>query len=170
MSEERALAELQMTYSVQARSSPVLDLLEGRVFHATTIRAWQQIKVEREIRPDASACFSAYGGCNSYFRNRGCVCVFDWRRQDEEAKRFRGVLHPLNHARHPQVVLLVMREEIHGRLIPSEAVRQERAWSELVVPIVEAGHEGAIALSLIDLAVVVSLQTDVDARRYPWLP
>jgi hypothetical protein len=59
----------------------VLPLLEGRVFHVSRLSNLELILACGDIRPNQDGSLEATFGstANSFFRNRGCVSLFDYR-------------------------------------------------------------------------------------------
>ena len=58
------------------------------------------------------------------------------------------------------VAILVLKPDVHAALIPWTRWKEEGAWSEMVVPYVEAGHLGPISVDLIDEIVCLKIEED----------
>jgi len=76
------------------RESEPLDdlraLLQGRVFHVARLAALQSILEAGEVRANQDRSLPTTFGYleNGYFRNRGCVALFDYRAELSEQLEF----------------------------------------------------------------------------------
>ncbi len=112
------------------------------------------------IYPNSGAFTSPFGNSvNGYFRLKGCVSLFDYRNfgtenWEEHAYKCLPTM-PLD-AYSPLVFLFLDAREFI-KLIPWIRWKEEEAWSQRVVPHIETGYPGALALSCIKSALQVSL-------------
>jgi hypothetical protein len=138
----------------------LLPLLVGRAFHVTTKPGYDAIRAAGAIRPNSDATFkSPFGNYKSYFRSRGCVSVFDLRTATPaQVDEGLGKIYFLNPARASNdPVYLFLADECSARLLPWSRWKDDQAWSEMVVPYIEAGHPGDIALTFITDALIVRI-------------
>jgi len=148
---------------VRAENEPLDDIeamLEGRIFHVTKREHWLAIKQCGVIRPNQDGSLPTTFGfsTNSHFRKRGCVSLFDWRDATKEVRSFRYHCWPLTHAvpGGNGIAILFLKPGIVGRLITWEKWKQEAPWlKEMVVPHVEAGHEGRIPIEDIERVLLL---------------
>lgn len=88
---------------------------------------------------------------NSYFRKKGCVCLFDLRaatqeQTDEALPKF----YFLNPRKGSNPVFLTLNQACYMRLIPWSASIAEEDLRSTVIPYVEAGYPGGVPLTLVD--------------------
>ena len=122
-----------------------------------------------EIRPNADGALPTTFGSskNAFFRNRNCVSLFDYRLEPtEEIKDFRRRCYPFAPARPPNgpVAVLILNPEVCGVLVPWTKWKEEEAWSEMVVPYVEAGYPGPLPFRLV--SEIISVQQTEDPHSY----
>ena len=132
-------------------TADVRALLQGSVFHVTRRTNWQAIEASGKLLPNPGGNLRTTFGFsrNSFFRNRGCVSLFDYRAPaTEEITDFRFRCDPLQPAEPggEGIAILVLNPSICGRLISWTKWKEEEAYAEMVVPHVEAGHPGPISL------------------------
>lgn len=130
-------------------------LLEGCVFHVTRREYWPAIQRTGAILPNIDGSLATTFGSskNSFFRNRGCVSVFDYREPpDEEIIDCRRRCYPFQPAAPggKGITLLVLNSSLHEHLQPWTLWQDEKAYEEMIVPRVELGHIGPISLNLVD--------------------
>jgi hypothetical protein len=140
-------------------------LMQGRVFHVSRLGSLRQILADGEIRHNRDRLLpTAFGYLsNGYFRNRGCVSVFDYRADatDVIAER-RSRCCPFSPASPDSdgIAIFVLDPATHARLRPWTDWEDEKASSEMVVPRVEAGYPGAIPLALISEILTLEVIED----------
>ena len=134
--------------------SDIEDILEGRVFHVTLLPNWSLICQSGYIFPNKDGVLPyTFGSDKSYFRNRGCVSVFDYRvKPPEDPINYRHRCHPLQPAQPdtPGVAILFLHPDIYPDLLSWELCRDEVMYRERVVPYVEAGYRGPIPVSKVE--------------------
>lgn len=144
-------------------------VLRGRVFHVTPLAAWRRIQESGAISPNLGSRFETGFGSskNSFFRNRGCISLFDFRTaNDQQIEDVRWKCSPLQIAQHDRpAVILLLSPEIHERLIPWTEWEKEKAYSQMLVPYVECGYRGEIALSTITEVIIVRVTTHPESDR-----
>ena len=144
----------------------LLPLLLERVFHVTDSAYLEEIVRSGGLRPEPDAAFaSAFGSRpNGFFRKRGCVSVFDYRDAsaeilDESIMKCAPWM-PAYSGR--DFSMLFLSEAAYGQLVPWTRWKEEAAYSDMVVPHVEAGHPGGIALDLIAEMLSVTVEESSD--------
>jgi hypothetical protein len=136
----------------------VLPLLIGTVFHVTSSAALMAIGGSGAIHSnhDRRFQFTFPQSENNYGRQRGYVCLFDFREASEdaarEARRKFNFLKPTS----ADPVFLFLHPSKHARLIP---------WTEapvgaMVIPYVETWYPGDVPLSSLTYALVVTIEPD----------
>lgn len=140
-------------------------MIEGHVFHVTRFAYWEAISVCGEVRPNTDGQLpSSFGfSDNSYFKNRGCVSLFDYRTPpDDTILDFRRRCHPFQPAKPggDGIAILVLSKSAHGNLVPWTRCKEENALCEMVVPYVEIGHPGPISFSKIDQVIFLHIEED----------
>jgi hypothetical protein len=138
----------------------VMNRLHGRVFHATSRSAWKMIQLTGYVLPKGDGQRRGpFGSYNAYFRNRDCVSVYDLASPAaEEIEEHLSKCHPITAVKpHEGAAYLILRPEAVGRLLSWRRCNEERAFAEMVVPYVEAGHPGPISLADIEEAFEVEL-------------
>jgi hypothetical protein len=151
---------LASTHREIRRFDDLASVLAGQVFHVTTTAGYEAILAAGAVEPNTVERASPFGNTrNGFFRLRGCVSVFDYRaygspKWQEHAHKCLPT-SPLREDR--PVVVLFLKEEHHPDLIPWSKWKDEAAWSQRVVPHVEAGYPGSLPLTAIKHVLQVSL-------------
>jgi hypothetical protein len=140
-------------------------ILEGRIFHVTKREFWPSIIASGAILHNRDGSLATTFGFsnNSYFRNRGCVSVFDYRQAaTEEIKEFRNGCHPFGPARGDgaEIAILLLDPAIGEYLVPWSNWKTEEAYREMIVPHVEAGYPDRIPLDAIEQVIFLRLLED----------
>ena len=137
----------------------ILQKVTGRVFHATSPKNMFPIMKSGALLPNSEQTFlSSFGSSkNGYFRQRGCVSFFDYRcygtpQWEEHAYK---CFPTQNLRKGEKISLFFLRESCFGDLIPWTAWKDEKAWTERVVPWVETGYKGKVSLDCISEVLVV---------------
>lgn len=148
------------TELVRVEGEPIADIediLEGKVFHVTSLPNWNLIRQSGFILPNPDGLLpTTFGSHNSFFRKRGCVSVFDYRVEPpEDPINYKHRCHPLQPAQPdtPGVAILFLHPDIYPKLLSWELCQDEVMLRERVVPFVEAGHRGPIPISLIESVI-----------------
>lgn len=135
----------------------LLARLKGRVFHVTTHEAFSLILASNAIlsNQDGSLGYTFGQSKDSYFRKIGCVSLIDIRVATSD--QVKGALYPyyfLNPSfTNDRPVFFLLQESRLPPLVSWEACER----GAMVVPYVEAGHCGAIPLSIIDRVLIVEV-------------
>lgn len=146
--------------------SKILPSLRGRVFHTTTIPAFEQICVDGFIKTNVDGSLLQKPRYhNAYFRARDCVSVCDLRsvtdRELDVGLSAYNFLEPdgLNGLKTGvgTAAFLFLSDDACGVLISWRRQMEEKAFTELVVPHIEAGHPGAVPLDIITEALLVTI-------------
>jgi len=137
--------------------------LQGRVFHVTKECHWPEINNSGEIRPNNNGELETSFGSseNSYFKNNGCVSVFDYRNiSREEPQKHMYKCHPTKPlSADSGMAILIFKPEIYPKL-RSWTEWREGDQREMVVPYVEAGFFGSIPLALVEKVIIVTMSED----------
>lgn len=148
------------TELVRVEGEPIADIediLEGKVFHVTSLPNWNLIRQSGFILPNPDGLLpTTFGSHNSLFRKRGCVSVFDYRvKPPEDPINYRHRCDPLQPAQPdtPGIAILFLHPDVYPKLLSWELCRDEVMYRERVVPYVEAGHPGPISISLVERVV-----------------
>ena len=142
----------------------LLPFLRGRVFHVSLLINLEQIKESGEIRPNKSGVYETpFRDKKSFFRDKGCVCLFDYDSPTEnELKESLCRCSPIHWIkRRPEAGLAIfMLRRQHGLDLLCWKLWKEREAPSDVVPYVETGHKGPIALKEFDEVLCVRVELD----------
>ena len=120
-----------------------MDILEGKVFHVSLTSNWAKIRESGEILSNnENALETTFGSSsNSYFKNKGCVSVFDYRRiHDEKPQKHIHKCRPTRPLVDGKgITIFILKSEVYGRLMTWENWKNEDL-RQMVVPHVEAGY------------------------------
>lgn len=159
------MKETKLVLPERTLNESLLPLQRGRVFHVTLADTLTAIRADGEIRPNTTGQYSSpVGRYNSFFRNRGCVSLFDYRSVTEE--ELAGSLPQCSAAtwmhasRGSELAILLLARERCPELQPWSLWKDENALSEMIVPHVEAGHRGPVPLDLVDEVLCVEVELD----------
>jgi len=154
----------------QEKKSELLYKLNGYVFHVSNIENLNSIKMDKQINPNIDKRYTTqFGYMNSgFFRNRGCVSLFDYRSEvTEEVQSHRNRLDPFQAARPGVygkdgiVIFLIKRDlNFYKELILWDKWNEENAWQEQIVPYVEVGYPKPISINLIEEIICVKINED----------
>ena len=140
----------------------VLPLLIGRVFHVTSANAFSSILLDRTIKTNETGMYPfSYGQSeNSFFRKRGCVSVCDLRNiSDAEINTALMKYNFLNPCFGKDAnIYLFIKSDCHNLLVSWKKWHDEKAYTEMVVPHIEAGYPGDVDLNLIEMALHVKVE------------
>ena len=157
---------------VRLETAPKADIeamLEGHVFHVTKRAYWEAILKAGRLEPNTDYSFSTTFGSssNSFFRNLGCISVFDYRTPPtEETEGFRYRCNPLQAAKPGTdgIVIMIFSPSVYAALIPWTKWKERGDLRQMVVPYVEAGHPGPISTDKIDKLIFVRFEEDPNSR------
>jgi hypothetical protein len=138
----------------------VIPYLIGRVFHVTKESNYNTILECGEIRPNQNCSYiSTFGHYNSFFRNRGCISLFDYRPETwDHFKDHYYKCQPTDKASPESgIAIFFVSESVYPILKPWTLWKEEKAYREMVLPYLEVGHPGPIVLGNIDEVIVVSV-------------
>jgi hypothetical protein len=141
----------------------LMSYLEGKVFHVTKECYWPKINASGEISPNNNGELKTSFGFskNSYFKNKGCVSVFDYRNiYGEEPQKHMHKCRPTNPlSADSGIAILIFKPEIYPKLRSWKEWRKEDL-SQMVIPHLEAGYFGSIPLSLVEKVIIVTISED----------
>jgi len=153
---------------VRLETAPKADIeamLEGHVFHVTKLAYWESILMTGGLEPNTDYSFPTTFGSssNSFFRNLGCISVFDYRTPPTvETKDVRYRCYPLQAAEPGTdgIVIMIFNPSIYDALIPWTTWKEHGDLKQMVVPYIEAGHPGPISTDKIDKLIYVRFEED----------
>lgn len=154
--------------SETASLADILERLQGQVFHVTKLAYLPSIRADGEIRPNTDGALQTTLGSstNAFFRNRGCVSLFDYRSAPSpEIEDFRYRCYPFQPAAPDKggIAIFLVKPEALEVLIPWTRWREEGALRETVVPHVEAGYPGPLQLAMVSEIITLELTGDPDS-------
>mgnify|MGYP003134108323 FL=1 len=151
-----------VTSSIEISESTYPDLLArllGKAFHVTKGANYPGILRTGCISPNPDGIYetSFASSSNSFFRNRSCVSVFDYRNVPQDKfDQYAGRCHPLTAAgKNGEMVVFILSKEAENKLISWENWKAENSPSEMVVPYVESGYKGSLALAYIETIFII---------------
>jgi hypothetical protein len=159
--------EESLILPLDALESQLLPRLVGRVFHVTTPEAYTRILSDRFIKSNKAGDFpfTWEKSESSYFRKRGCVCVFDLRSATREQVND-GLLKCPPWSNN-QVVFLLLKESCYQRLIPWTIAKSDVGFREMYVPYVEVGYPDAISLDDVERVLLVDVEEPPEPEPCP---
>lgn len=152
----------------QTQLDDLFARLEGQVFHVTNLAYLTDILRAGCISPNVDRSLPSTFGylTNGFFRNRGCVSLFDYRPEPtEEIRSFRFGCSPIQAAlpgRGPAAIL-IFNHKISEHLIPWTRWQKEQAWGEMIVPHVETGFSGDLPTHFVDEIISLAIIEDPDS-------
>jgi hypothetical protein len=138
----------------------LMPLLRNEVFHVTAAECRSAIEASGYIEPNVTDLASPFGNSsNGYFRNRGCVSLFDYRTHEnnEWNEHAHKCLPTLPLRTYHSIAILFLQSREYSKLVPWSQWKIEEAWSERVVPHVEVGYPGKLPVSAIKSFLIVAL-------------
>jgi hypothetical protein len=161
---------MNLTWRTVSRAQAVKRLypeLQGRAFHITSVHNFLAIVRTGVIMHNRDGNLQGNGGYNAYFKNRGCVSFCDLHGNTKAKDVREAALSKYNifgQGDGDQFVYLFLASEHHGKLLPWHGWKAEEAWSEMVVPHLEAGYPGFVPLEEIEEAMLIQLSTTGEER------
>ena len=138
-----------------------LRKVTGKVFHVTNSENMESIRLDGNISPNKNLTYSSAFGHreNGYFRLRDCVSFFDYRNYGSELwNEFAYRCFPtLGVSRNNPITVLFLCPSQYSKLLPWVGWKREEAWSEQIVPHIEAGYPGKVSLMHITESLVVTV-------------
>jgi hypothetical protein len=136
-----------------------LKMVAGKVFHATDGVNVDSIINDGAIVPNSDLSKRSIFGnsAKGYFRARGCVSFFDYRRYGSaEWKEHAYKCFPISEtSQSNSTAIFFLQDTEHSKLLPWSDWKKEEAWSERVVPHIEAGYKGKVLVQCINQLLVV---------------
>jgi len=133
--------------------------LIGKIFHVTPIENLDSINKTKGLFPNTELNIkSKFTNTETgYFRNKGCVSFFDYRDHGSKTwKEFANKCRPtqiLN--RTNGIAVFFLSSDQFNKLIPWTNWKDEEAYSQQIVPHIEIGHKGFVAMSHITKIIVL---------------
>jgi hypothetical protein len=138
----------------------LMSFIKGKVFHVSRVSNWKSIEDVGKILPNRNGELETSFGSsdNSYFKNKGCVSVFDYRNiHGEKPQEHMHKCRPTKPLTPEEgIVIFILKEECHDKLVLWDEWKQGD-MGQMVVPYIEAGFPGAIELSQIEEALFVTM-------------
>ncbi len=135
-----------------------IHLMNGRVFHATTMENYTSIKKNSMLLPNTDGSrTSIFGNSNGYFRQRGYVSFFDYRYLSDPKvnQHLYKCIPTVILEKCGQMVVLVLNDKFLPELCSWENWKKEQAYSLKVVPRIETGYPNFVPLSNIEEVIVI---------------
>jgi len=145
----------------------LLPKLTGKIFHVSRKINLEQIELSGKIKPSNGGDFITTFGSKSYFGNKGCICLFDYRDIDnEKSQKFIHRCRPTDPLMNGnEIVIFMLSERLYSNVLPWNEWENNGGGTN-VVPYVEVGYPGEIYLSDIDHMITVSYEEDKDSMSY----
>jgi hypothetical protein len=148
----------------------IYALLEGRIFHVTKLSHLSQILSARYIHSNLDLRYpTPFGNSeNGFFRNLNCVSVFDYREEPtDEINFYRNKCSPFLPARPPSegIAILIFKPDVGNNLLSWLLWKESKAFSEMVVPHVEAGYPGSISTDFVEEIISLKIVEDPKSLR-----
>lgn len=143
----------------------VRQSLLGRVFHVTRHSYLASIAAHGALVPNTTGVKSPLGNnANGYFRLKGCVSFFDYRRHESnEWKQFYQNCIPTRAMSHDDpAIVMFLSQEHYAQLIPWTQWKIDGLLEQRVVPHVEVGIEGEVGLHMIS---AIEIWEDANPER-----
>jgi hypothetical protein len=157
----------RLHFSESGLLNSLLPYLEGRVFHVTKESYLDSILECGEIRPNKDGSYDTTFGSStiSFFRKRGCVSLFDFRSATQkQLDMFLGRCSPTQPASPEDgIAILFLNDSIYQELLPWTMRKEEEAYREMILPYLEAGYPGPIAVEKVDEIIIVSVVEDPES-------
>jgi len=157
----------KLQFSETGLIDSLFPYLNGRVFHVTKELNLDSILECGEIRPNQHGSYDTTFGSsgNSFFRNRGCVSLFDFRSATpEQFDMYMGRCSPTQPTSpETSIAVLFVTESVYSALLPWSLWKDEEAYREMVLPYLEIGHREPIGVENIDEVIIVSVVEDPDS-------
>ncbi len=138
------------TIDIKHMNSFVESKLLGCIFHVTLLSNLHKI-LKTKVVNAAGGGEKTFGfGSNGFFRKRECVSMFDLREPNHEEFDFSLMkCHPLQPltTKGRSVAVLFLADSAYPRLVSWSHWKKEEAWSQMIVPYVEAGFPGPLCLN-----------------------
>uniref|UniRef100_C6E2C2 Uncharacterized protein n=1 Tax=Geobacter sp. (strain M21) TaxID=443144 RepID=C6E2C2_GEOSM len=143
----------------------LMPYLSGEVFHVTRECNYSKIISSGFILPNAGTQQTSFGfSTNSYFRNKGCISVFDYRCIDDPEPKSHMYkclpTAPLTPA--SGIAIFILESEVDNLLLSWEGWKSEDL-SQMVVPYVEAGYPGPLPLKMVKQVLIVTKDKTSDS-------
>lgn len=167
------LKTINLNFSETDLFNSVLPYLKWNVFHVTKLTNLESIIQCGEIRPNKEEKFKTSFGSskNSFFRNRNCVSLFDYRIIETELFEKHAYKCIPTQAASPEcaIAVLLTSKHIHSSLLSSKLWHDESAYKEMILPHFEVGHLGPIDLKYITKIIKITVNKAPDSLRVMFL-
>lgn len=135
---------------------PLWEVLDGRLWHATSPDNLCGIVLDHEIRPAVGGRYN-----NSFCRSLGSVCLFDFGHSARnESNQFNNAVGWFGHQQNSSITiwLEINRDGVEGNLLDAGAALEAQGnnGSTTFIPGVEACHRGPIPLTAVVSALLIA--------------
>ncbi len=152
---------MKKTYIKYGSESELDQKLKGHVFHVTPTENMPNIEKSKAVLPNLNnERNSLFGNSeNGFFRLRGCVSLFDYRKySSEEWEAHAHKCRPTLLLRQTgSISILFLSKNEFPKLVPWIKWKEEKEWSQRVVPHVEIGYSGSVPLGCFTEHLTVEL-------------
>lgn len=140
--------------------SKIISLLANHIFHVTKFENIASILAQKKIVAsiDNRDQFTFGYSSNSYFKNRNCVSLFDFVNTSEGKIQTQITkCHPIQPLLNYKAIgIFILKKESYCNIIPWNDWKIEEAYSEMIVPYIEAGYPNQIDIT--DIAELIIVQ------------
>ncbi len=146
----------------------LLPFLNGRVFHVTKDQNWPQILASGTLLPmPPEGQYVTSFGSRSYFRERGCISLFDYRNFGEKKcqEHYWKCLPTTPLAEESPIRILFLNPNHYELLIPWADWKIDGVGKN-VVPYVEVGIAGKVPLEYFGEVMLVTVTEDKNSLAY----
>lgn len=145
-------------------SELILPKLKGKVFHVTNEVGLNGIIADELIKnnKDNKYAYTFGQSKNSYGRLRGYTCLVDLRSVSEEKLNDALCCYYFLDPSHEndRNFFLIIDQKLHEKLIPWHKAKQEKPFSEMWVPYIEAWYPGDIRSKFINKIIEIKIYRD----------
>jgi hypothetical protein len=151
----------------------LLPLVQGRIFHVTRLANLDSVLRDGRVRANCGGTLPPTFGSStlSYFRQRGCVCLFDlFHCTAEQQAEHLTSCWPFSPATVDSgIAIFALAQSAYDSVITYSTAKADGALNEMIVPYVEAGFKGDLSLSLIDEVIEVEVDAVPRSPLRLWL-
>ncbi|MBN8792389.1 MAG: hypothetical protein J0I01_09200 [Stenotrophomonas nitritireducens] len=143
--------------------------LRGRIFHITSTSNFLEIVRAGAIKHNRDGELKSNGNYNAYFKNRGCVSFCDLHGNLQPRKVREAALRKYDifgQGDGERSVFLFLHPSKYEKIISWTHWKAEKAWSEMVVPHLEAGYPGSVPLHEVEEALLVHIPLSESAATF----
>lgn len=161
---------MEITWCIVSRLQAVKRLypeLRGRAFHITSVQNFFSIIRDGVVKHNRDGNIARNDSYDAYFKICGCVSFCNLHGNTKVKQVREAALSKYNifgQGDCEQFVYLFLAPENHGKLLSWDRWKAEEAWSEMVVPHLEAGYPGFVPLKEIEEAMLIQISSSGKER------